>query len=262
VQNDFITSGFSISQYDNFESKALHSTHFYPSAMVEPGSIELTAELKYPILLRDEGAYMSFDEVVLVEPSEIHTVFGQHGFWDYVIVEGSLDRESWYAFEKNGYDSAEDELWLKRYYSNIVSENKSSSRALGDESLYVHKVINLLANKYLRRGDIVYVRFRLFSDPFTNAWGWAIDNLNIQDPSLVVSLDESMNDIIFYPNPFENELHISRKFSFYTISNLFGDVVGKGRVDGDMLNFNIPKGIYIIELKGETMNIIRKIVKQ
>ncbi len=34
---------------------------------------------------------MSFDEIVLVEPGETGTSYGDEEFWDYIVIEGSKD---------------------------------------------------------------------------------------------------------------------------------------------------------------------------
>jgi hypothetical protein len=49
-------------------------------------------------------------------------------------------------------------------------------------------------------GDSLLIRFRLFSDPYANGWGWAIDDLKINP--LVDKIDEIPDsDFSIYPNP-------------------------------------------------------------
>lgn len=169
--------GFEIKNCQGFTGKALHSLHPYPSSGKKQENLEFYATVNTPLILSFENQFLSFEEVVLVEPFENNAQFGERGFWDYVIVEGSKNNEDWYAFEKMGYDSRLDDNWLSRYYSSIDRYNRNSSLALGDESLYAMHSVNLLQNKYLRVGDTVSIRFRLLSDEFTYAWGWVIDNI-------------------------------------------------------------------------------------
>jgi hypothetical protein len=49
-------------------------------------------------------------------------------------------------------------------------------------------------------GDTLLVRFRLFSDPFANGWGWVIEDLKISP--LVDAVKEVTNQQLkVYPNP-------------------------------------------------------------
>jgi len=56
------------------------------------------------------------------------------------------------------------------------------------------------------RGDKVFLRFRLLADPGLNAWGWAIDNLEIQPGATSVEPGEEVPASFTlsqnYPNPF------------------------------------------------------------
>ncbi len=45
--------------------------------------------------------------------------------------------------------------------------------------MYKRHTVNLL-DKF-SPNDVVLFRFSLFSDPATVAWGWAVDNVNIQE---------------------------------------------------------------------------------
>jgi hypothetical protein len=57
-------------------------------------------------------------------------------------------------------------------------------------------------------GDTLLLRFRLFSDPFANGWGWVIQDLKINP--LVDALPETARrKITVYPNPGEGLINIS-----------------------------------------------------
>src|SRR5690606_20432683 len=123
-------------------------------------------------------ALMRFDEIVLVEPGDNGSVFGDDGFYDYVLVEGSADGGStWQPFIP-GYDARANNTWLSRYNGNIIDH---ISQAAGEPSLYRERTIDLLENGNFSPGDEVLIRFRLFADQLANGWGWAIDNLVIQE---------------------------------------------------------------------------------
>jgi hypothetical protein len=187
---DFTGDGFSIREYPNFESDAIHSTHPYP----ESGQGQFrsyTFELSIPVIIREEEPLIEFDEVVIVEIGEPGTSFGDSEFWDYVIVEGKkLGESAWRPFLP-GYDSGEQIQWTTAYNSGLN----------GGPDLFFPRVIDMTENGNFVPGDEVFVRFRLFSDPFANGWGWAIDNLRIQDQ--LTSVEEFVLEQNFsvYPNP-------------------------------------------------------------
>ena len=177
----FSLNGMKISAEPGFTSRALHSNHPYENSIKDGEYLNISAMLLNPVTIRNMDPFMDFDELCLLEPGEVGTVFGDYEFWDYCIVEGSKNKKDWYAFEEVGYKTELYDEWLERYYSNIVvKDGKENSLAVGDESLLRHHRINLLGNKYLRKGDNVYIRFRMFSDAFERGWGWVIDNLKIQ----------------------------------------------------------------------------------
>ncbi len=198
--DDFFGDGFSITTPTGFTSGAIHTTHPYPEGIGFPNDrLNFTYQLKIPIRVKATDATIKFDEIVLVEPGETGTVFGDDDFFDYVAVEGSIDGGvTWLPIE--GYDSRADAGWLAKYNSAIVGNN---STAVGDPSLYRPRVMNLLTN--FSEGDEVVVWFHLFSDPYATGWGWAIDNLRIQiddTPPLV------LNDHIDYLLTSDDELSI------------------------------------------------------
>ena len=199
LTDDFLMTGFSITTPPGFSNGGLHTKHPYESPDQDNQEINYIAQLKIPIILKKEDAYMSFDEIVLVEPGESGTKWGDDKFWDYVIIEGSKDKgKNWHYIQK-GYDCRKHNEWLTRYNSSFISNN---SVAVGSPELYKKSLVNLLENSYFSGGDTILIRFRLFSDPYAHGWGWAIDNLKIQGSVSSVwenSLDNSLIDI--YPNP-------------------------------------------------------------
>jgi hypothetical protein len=184
---DFVGTGFSIGGYSGFTSGAIHSQHDYPD------NANLTYMLTVPIRVAQQNAYVSFDEVVIVEPGEPGSVFGDSDFWDYVIVEGSLDGVSWIPIE-DGYDCRRDPAW-ETAWNNGTPGSSSLLRA------HTMDLQNVFAWQ-----DTILLRFRLYADASANGWGWAIDNLVIQvgsptdvpggPPGRVVALEQNA------PNPF------------------------------------------------------------
>jgi len=186
--SDF-TGDFSVTSYSGFSNPAIHSPHPYSN------DANYTYMLTVPIRVAQSSATVSFDEVVLVEPGESGSEFGDNSFWDYVVVEGSGDGANWVPLA-DGYDSNDNTAW--NFGSN------------GTSSMYRPRTIDLLDT--FSWNDTVLLRFRLYSDGYVNGWGWAIDNLVIQDnavpapdhtPSASVNLAQNV------PNPFNPSTTIS-----------------------------------------------------
>lgn len=201
---DFIISDFEIYTEKGFENGSLHSPHPYRSPNKNNTNFNFTTLLKYPIVLKENGT-MSFDEIVLVEPGENQSKFGDDDFWDYVIVEGSKDYGKTWLPIADGYDSGDNATWKVNYNKNVVNQ---ISTTVGSPEWYVKREINLLGNGNFRANDTILIQFRLFSDPYAHGWGWTIDNLHIQTPVSSVALVLSPGNILIYPNPFNDILNV------------------------------------------------------
>jgi len=200
TDRDFLLSDFDVYTADNFVDGALHSPHPYPSPDEDNMDYNFSTFLKYPIILQEEGT-ISYNEVVLVEPGETSSVYGDDDFWDYVIVEGSKDYGvSWYELT-DGYDSGSNATWKAEYKANIVGQDSETE---GTSEWYVSKEFSLLQKGNFEVGDTILIRFRLYSDPYAHGWGWAIDDLSIQKPTGVSVSDLSEYRVNVYPNPFVN----------------------------------------------------------
>jgi len=186
--SDFVSSGLAYDMPAGFTSGALHSPHAYPDAS------NLTVTLKVPIVVAGSDATLIYDDIALVEPGNDGTVFGDATFWDFVIVEGSKDNGATWLPLVDGYDARNDAAWLDAF-------NNSTP---GDSTMYRTQVVDLLQT--FSAGDEVLVRFRLFADANTNGWGWAIDNISIQEPMVGVDDDNAVPKVFDlaqnYPNPF------------------------------------------------------------
>ncbi len=270
--SEFIFSDFDIYTDTDFENPALHSPHPYPSPKQNNSTFNFSAILKYPIILFESGI-MTFEEIVLVEPGESQSVYGDGDFWDYVIVEGSKDfGKSWYQIT-DGYDSRENTTWKINYNANIID---NESQAVGVPEWFVNREINLLENENFAAGDTILVRFRLFSDPYANGWGWAIDNLRIQIPVSAPVTALSPGHILVYPNPFNDVVNISVQANKaidkidFEVFNMFGQKVYSAQnnnIFGEVLHKidlgNYTEGMYFVLIKENGTQVYsKKIIKQ
>ena len=186
----FIQGGFSIAQPGGFSDPALHTTHDYPDGQT------LITVLKQPIVVGN-ATTLSFDEIAIVEPGDPGTVFGDFAFWDFVIVEGSLDGKTWLPM-LDGYDARDDATWQSAY-------NSSSA---GNSSMYRNRQI--LINDSFALRDEIFIRFRLYADGFVNSWGWAIDNIDVSTPLPTASPQARRFALAQNtPNPFNPQTKIS-----------------------------------------------------
>ncbi len=205
VNLDFIGTDFTISTASGFDSPALNSAHPYLSPDTDNTNYNFSTILKYPIVLNSKGK-MSFDEIVLVEPGEAGAKFGDQNFWDYVIVEGSKDGGLSWKPLLDGYDSNLQNTWSALFKKSIVGNNSTS---VPTKDLFVKHEINMLANGNFSVGDVILIRFRLFSDPYSHGWGWIIENLAIQDFETAVSPTLlSSGEVSFFPNPASRRLNV------------------------------------------------------
>ena len=233
ITTDFILTDFDVYTDDGFDSGALQSPHPYPSPKQPRTNYNFSTILKQLIVLQDSGT-MDYDEVVLVEPGEALTNFGDENFWDYVIVEGSKDSARTWLPLINGYDSNDNTTWKSKYNSLIVGQN---SKATGSPDLYIKRQIKLSGNGNFSPGDTILIRFRLFSDPYANGWGWAIDNLRIQVPLSAKLTTLSPGNINIFPNPFGESFYVSihpqKPVSDIEINvfNMFGQKLGTRLLD-------------------------------
>ena len=248
--NQLASSGFVTGFESGFPTPALHTTHPYPS------SKELISILKTPIKINETNTILKFEEIVIVETGEEGSSFGDQEFWDYVIVEGSTDGLNWIPF-LDGYDSDTYPEWTSTY----------SSGSDGNPSLFKTRTIDML--KTFKSNDIVLIRFRLFADANLEGWGWAIDDLAIQEEPLAVNQDQK-NGFSIYPNPILSSAQIEfrlDKKSYVKILDLQGKLLRSYHVAAGTprISFergNLKSGIYLVSIEAQGFNQMKKILIQ
>lgn len=248
--DDFFNLGFDVSRPSGFSEYGLHTPHPYESPENNNDSIEYISMFRHPVRFDHSGLLISYKEIVLVEPGESGSVFGSSDFYDYVIIEASKNYgKTWFRLA-DGYDSRYYKPWETAYNNEIVGQN---SLAAGTESMLHEHVIYNKPSSSLNSGDILLIRFRLFSDPFANGWGWAIQDLKIN--ALINSIDDRTPDpLSIFPNPGNG--HISLKgipgdeFRF-SVYNTSGICIIKDKLADGSGNIDIsdaPPGLYLIVL--------------
>ena len=182
LSNDFKGNGFSTYTIPSgFNNGAIQSIHPYLS------NANYSYQLMVPIIVSEGDASLSYDDIALVEPGPPGSVFGDKNFSDYVIVEGTKDGINWIPL-LDGYNAQSDSIWFAAFSSNTK----------GDTTMFKNHIVNFTPTFGI--GDTILIRFRLHANNAINGWGWAIDNLNIQEFPVSVELSS------FTANSTENKI--------------------------------------------------------
>jgi hypothetical protein len=254
---DFINSGFKIDRPSGFNHYGLNSLHPYESSGDNAITIDYFSILRHPLKLNESGLVVSFNEIVLVEPGADGSVFGSEDFFDYVILEGSKNfGKTWFSLA-DGYDSRFYKPWETAYNSSTVGDNSTTT---GNESmLHKHSIFFGPSGK-ISAGDTLLLRFRLYSDPLANGWGWVVEDLNIYPLVDAVEKITDATGIKIYPNPGRGTIRITTETTGadnlkpmkYNIFNTSGVCIQSNYLPGDIENVidisDFPSGIYIIVL--------------
>jgi len=253
---DFLSIGFDISKPTGFSQYGLHTKHPYESPEDNNKSINYTALLRHPLKFNESGLLINFNEIVLVEPGEPGSLFGSPDFYDYVIVEGSKNfGKTWFSLA-DGYDSRYATSWESAYNNAIVGQNSTFA---GTESMLLKHTIFYRSSDKISEGDTLLLRFRLYSDPYANGWGWVIEDLKI---NFLVDVVEkiSYEPVKVYPNPGNGLIKISSdrtgfeisKPLLYKIFNSAGFCIKNDHTSGGSETLvdisGYPTGIYFIVL--------------
>jgi hypothetical protein len=253
---DFLNKGFYIQKPYGFSKYGLHTKHPYESPETNDASIEYTAMLRHPLKLSESGLLINFNELVLVEPGEPGSVFGSQDFYDYVIIEGTKNfGKTWFKLT-DGYDSRIVSTWENDYNGSVVAGNSTFT---GTEVMLRKHTVYFKATGNISAGDTLLLRFRLYSDPFANGWGWVIEDLKI-NPLIDAVESISSGQLKVYPNPGKGLITLSAfqegnnvsKPERYSIYNSAGLNILNGRTSGDsdtMIDISAyPAGLYILIL--------------
>ena len=266
VGDEFGLDRFRIGIQGGFEGRQLHTEHPYESGVAGgyDNGYSVHAQLNIPIIITDYTPSIRFKEIVLVEPGEPGTSYGDWNFWDYVIVEASRDGVYWKELI-DGYDSDADPAWRTAY----------NTGAFGNPDLIRDRQINF--SPHFSVGDTVKVRFRMFSDDLTVSWGWMVDDLYIQKDLPVVQgieFTELDKDISIYPNPTSGEFSIDFKDTWQgdvdcRITDIFGRSIYSNILDNKSSNSShkidirdTNDGVYIIQLVQGEKKTMKKIIKE
>ncbi|WP_460956225.1 T9SS type A sorting domain-containing protein [Spirosoma litoris] len=268
--SDFAGYGFTVTTPASFGDGAIHSTHPYPNGTDFQSQSNYDYTLLTPIRIKanPDSAIIRFDEIVLVEPGATGSRLGDSNFYDYVVVEGSSNNGQTWKPLLDAYSANARTEWLTAYNSDLVTglRSEKNSKAGGFPAMYRRREIPLLNQTTgFKAGDQLLIRFRLFADPLSYGWGWAIDNLFIQTPVPLILAEGPIREGSFklYPNPVSNgtmqlEAELLKPTSELglTISSLTGQPIRQltlkvnGKQISEQLDVGqLPAGLYLMQLK-------------
>lgn len=269
---DFVGAGFSITQPTGFTNPAIHSDHPYKDGTGANSESNIIYQMLVPIIVKSAvaEATVRFDEIALVEPNDAGAVFGGAGFYDYVIVEGSNDGGTTWTRLVDGYNARANANWLAVYNSGTSGYN---STGVGTPSLFASRTINL--RDRFAAGDVVRLRFRLFSDELAHGWGWAIDNLSIQPVVQSTASELKAGGLSIYPNPSTGQFTVAADLSQPTqalqlvVRNVLGQEVLRQPVAAGQRALKIAvdlsslkAGLYQVSLGTDGDFVSRKVLVQ
>ena len=278
---DFASYGFSVTTPASFTNPAVHSEHPYRNGSDYQFQSNYEYVLLAPITLKanPDSAVMRYDEVVLVEPADPGSRFGDEGFFDYVIVEGSSNNGQTWRPLIDGYSSSDQSDWLAAFERATAPglPNERNSTTVGTPSLYKRRTVPLLGNGNFRAGQTILIRFRLFADQLVHGWGWAIDNLEIQvppPPPVLANEPVSAGRFTVYPNPVsaglirvDAELSKSVAEAGLTVTGPTGQALRQstvnvnGRAFSQQLDLSqLPAGLYFVRLNAGDAVLTQKVI--
>ncbi len=251
--SDFFSIGFEIARPSGFSKFGLHTKHPYESPEDNNKSINYTSLLRHPLKYNESGMLITFNEIVLVEPGEKGTVYTESDFYDYVIIESSGDFGKTWVPIIDGYDSRDVASWETAYNSAISGDN---STYVGIESMLVKRSVFYKPADNTAINDTLLFRFRLYSDPLANGWGWVIEDLKI-NPLIDAVEKISGESLRIFPNPGNGLLRINTdtdnitgKPLRYSVYNSVGTEVRNGTLlqgAEDLIDItDQPSGLYFI----------------
>lgn len=266
AEADFYLEGFTIGDFNGFPDRALHSEHPYASPEEDGKEFEFSAVLRTPVRYDPSGLIIAFGEVVMVEPGEEGALFGTDDFYDYVVVEASADNgKTWFAVA-DGYDSGYKSDWLSAYNSNIDSETGNSLYEPSASEIVDH-VISADLTGIVEPYTPLLIRFRLYSDPYANGWGWMIDNLVI-NPLYESAEEHNEDSFSYYPNPGNGIINLVIPQSWagnevkYSIWNTSGTLVVMNMTadpSAPVIDISgLKQGVYYIKIESGTRIAVLK----
>jgi photosystem II stability/assembly factor-like uncharacterized protein len=209
--------------------------------------------IRHPVKVNSSSPLLHYRDIAILEPVN-----------DYVVAEATTNGIDWIDLAP-AYDATFNPSWLSAYTAGQP----------GNKSMFVDHILDL--SETFNHGDEILIRFRMKTSPNTNAWGWAIDFVNIQmAPTGIEKPVAAIHSFAVYPNPADE--FITTEFELKRASQVnlkILDPSGRlitlqylGRVDAGkhthrMELGNRPEGIYFLLLQAaEETGTVKLVVRR
>ena len=216
-------NGFSLGTFNG--STSLQTDHNY-----EDG-VDVFSYVRTPITVNGDFPLMTYRDIAIVEPDN-----------DFVAVEGTTDGVTWETIAK--YDASANTAWSTAF----------SGGNDGTSDMFVEQSFDLTDN--FSAGDLILIRFRLSANESNNGWGWAIEDLVIQEEP--ASTKRISYNLEVFPNPVESgTLQINAESIKGQARIELFDISGKAHIQNTVnqftgkysLNVNdINPGVYTVRI--------------
>lgn len=246
----FSGSLFTARYYSGFiDRPSVHSDHDYDL------NTNKYSILTTPLIITEYDSKIRYKDVAIIEPGADGSVFGDNNFFDYVIVEATKNGFDWIPIV-DGYDARYDSNWLEAYNNDTRITNQ----------LFIQHEIDL--HQYFSLNDTIVVRFRLYSDGYYNAWGWALDDFEFVNSPTGISQEFEYQQFNIYPNPANNFINIQiANDDFQAFNMKIIDLSGRVFIENEILNSRtklelsaLQSGIYILILENPEFQYSKKII--
>jgi photosystem II stability/assembly factor-like uncharacterized protein len=161
---------------NSFLDQSLQSNHNY--------SLNRTYEvlIRAPITVSSTFPRIFYQDIAITEPGK-----------DSVVLEATANGLDWRTLKK--YDAAFNPEWLTAYQSKLK----------GNANLYVEHDVNF--GPAFQPADVILFRFRMLSNDTITSWGWAINQVNIQQFPTAVEQPQKVF-LNAFPNPAKDILNV------------------------------------------------------
>lgn len=171
---NFKTIGFQLNSFAGQSTaarKTLHSGHPYAA------NANASALLTVPITVSSGLSNLYYQDVAIVEPNN-----------DFVRLEATSDGINWIPVS-GPYNASANNSWQTTF----------TTGGTGAITQMVPHTVDL--KDYFDAGEKILLRFRLTSNGTTQAWGWAIDYLAVQEEPTAVEYTSLAGAVTAHPNP-------------------------------------------------------------
>jgi hypothetical protein len=251
----FVGNFFNVSQPTAFTSSGMNTNHPYDVGLGPDSTSNFSFLTKTPVKVTSLNPMIYYEDVALVE-------YHAANVKDYVVVEASKDGMTWEQLVEP-YTATAVNQW------RIVFDNNGN----GSQALVQPHYVRITEGGKFADGDIILIRFRLFSDKEKAGWGWFVDNLSIQGP--ITGVEPTVTtEFEAWPNPVANgPLYVKMMLPQASdvnveILTMQGQLLSSerfsapsGESEREYQASNWANGFYVVKVRSDFGTAIKKIIK-